>query len=508
MLDNGAVNLVDDPSELAIRLCEQFDIVAQARTRARVGHELIDDSTVRGRLRAFVAAQPSFAGAHDDVLAQALAAEAGRVLRERLVATLRTRYELDDIVRAACERARIPGREAHLAYCLVVLCQKADKPRAGRDGQRPRRYVLDVGSTEFPDRLRHWAGVIAVNLRAWAPAYQAIQEEADRYEIGALCELVRLDPRDDVADVLATKVAGVIAGCEPLQAMTLQRACAVQPVGREYVFQIPLSQWVRTIAGHDAPRQLDSIERIEEEFGPLEGTPAEADEPPAGDATGVRTQIRGRLFAHIALLHETRGLLHDALTLAHDLDRRLARQRLNDVTDDLLLLRIRAELLWVIDLLGDEQRALGGMLEHIALAMRGSPKRRQVAILSLRDTAIEPEAIDDFTASMAALASAGEPPRAGLIARVARADVPAARHTELVRLRDDEGYRAEVLAELGALLDRLPARVAGIAGICAAMGDASQRTVTVTRGQAADELAAVDRASGLAFRRYAMGVIP
>ena len=501
------VNLVDDPSELAIRLCEQRDIVAQARTRARVGPELVDDSTVLARLRAFVAAQPSLDGAGDDVLAHTLAVEAGRVLRECLVATLRTRYDLDDVVRAACEHARIPGREGSLAYCLAVLCQKADTPRAGRDGQRSRHYLLDVGSAEFPERLRHWARTIAVNLRAWAPAYQTIQEEADRYEIGALCELVRPIARDDIMDVIATKLAGVIAGGEPLAAMTLERASSVQPAGREYIFQVPLPQWARTIARRDAPRQLDSIERIEEEFGPLDGAPAEADAEPAGDVTGVRAQIRGQLVARIAALRETRGLLGKALALADDLDGRLARQRLADERDDLLLLRIRAELLFVADLLRDEQRAIGGMLGHIALAMRGSPKRQQVAILSLRDASLEAEVSEDFTARMRALASAGKPPRPALITGVAGADVPAARHAELVRLRDDEGYRAKALGELGDLLDRLPAHVAGIAGICAAMGDASQRAVTVTRGQAADELAAVERASGRAFRRYAMGVV-
>jgi hypothetical protein len=83
--------------------------------------------------------------------------------------------------------------------------------------------------------------------------------------------------------------------------------------------------------------------------------------------------------------------------------------------------------------------------------------------------------------------------------------VPASRVKELARLRDERGYRAAEFAKLATRLDELPARVGDLASIAAAVDPKMSTTaVSTTRGQAADELGAVDTSVGRVFRRYAM----
>lgn len=502
------MDVVDDPRALAIRLCEQPGLIAAARKRTRVAPELIDDEAVLRGLRGFVSAQPALVGASEEIVVHALVAEAARILRDRLVTTLVRAYDLHAVVRDACERAGIPDRIEQLAYCLVVLCQKADPVRSGRDRPSARHYRLDLGSEEFPSRLREWADTVAANLRGWATVYDTIQDEIDDQRTEALSRLVRLDSRDDVMDVLATKVAGVLGESERLVDMTLARARDVEPAGREYVFQTRLPRWARSIAKHDAPRQHDPLEFGEEDPGAVATGPRGAPEPePVPD---LRPEIQRALIEQIAALRATRGLIRQALELAESVDTKLVGRRLQDPEDDAVLVRVQAELWFVADELRDEQRALGGMLEYVGLAMRRAENRQRVAILSLRDDSIDPEVVDDLAARTRAVLGDPLAPRPALVAKVQQAprnEVPAGRLSELVRLRDDRGHRAAATAELRRRLDALPAHVAGLDGICAVMPDTTRRAVTVTRSQAARELEMVDRVFGRIFRRYVKGVV-
>lgn len=219
----------------------------------------------------------------------------------------------------------------------------------------------------------------------------------------------------------------------------------------------------------------------------------------------VREDVHAALAQEIAALREYRGLLRAALDRATDLDAKLERMRRANPADDELIMGVQAELLAVAGQLGDEQRALGRMLAYLLLAMRRAASCQRVAILSLRDEALERELVAHLADRLRAIASADEPPPPRLIHVAVAADVPANRAQELVRMRDEGRYRRGRLVALRSLLERLPASVAGVPGIASAMRT-SRSSVTTTRGDAIAELTAVDPVLGRVFRRFAIGV--
>lgn len=506
----------DDPLELALARCERDGAIAEARARTRVSADIIDDEAVLRGVRAQLEARAKAGGvnvceAGSRVMARELSKAATGVLRDRLVTTLRDDYDLPAIAAAACKRAKIMGREEQLAYCLVVLCQKADVPRSSSGEPPTRHYRLDVGAADFPEQLRTWADTVAGNLAAWSEDYAKIHDEADRYVTTTLRALVWIDRRDDVASVIAERVSAFVREGERLEDMNLARARAVGPIGREYVFQSRLPSWVRTIATRKAPWESDAFGDAEPIVGKVDEHDLEDDaiDPPPVD--GVLDDTYRDLVRRIAALEGTRGVLGAAIERAIDLEARLEQWWLANPDHRDLILRVRAELLHVADRLGEERRAFGGMLAYMLLALRHANTRRRVAILSLRMDALEPEVVEHIATRMRTVVGTEDPPPPSLVTRTASATgdlVRANRLAELKDLRDDAVYRRRRLAELRLELDELAPMVSGVAGIAAALSaKMTPHTVTVTRGQAATELGAVDAMFGRAFRRYAMGVV-
>jgi len=462
-------------------------------------------------LRAYIASETRrpdspLAGTDDEAFAYALANEAARILRDCLVTTLVTDYDLTSIVAEACAWAGAVGSEAQVAYCLVVLCQKADPPRSSKGGPRLRTYRLDVGDESFPAQLRFWAETIAGNLVAWGKMYETIHAEADRYVTASLRELVRIDRRDDVVRALADKISGYVGEGERLADMSLDRARAVPPIGREYVFQSLLPHWVARIARRKVSHQAASLAGREEVVVADDDADTPLDEC-VELANEMREDFHRALVRHIARLRGSRGLLRAAIDRASDLDAQLARLRTANPDDEALILRMRAALLHVADGLGEEQRSLAGMLAYIVLAMSKAEKRQRVAILSLRDEVLERVVIDHIATRMRAVVGDDNPPSPGLIRKTTVAAVPDNRRKELERLRDDHRFRRSRFVALRSLLDGLPPCVSGVPGLASAMpGKVSLSSVTTTRHDAASELTAVDPVFGRVFRRFVIGV--
>lgn len=507
------MDIVEDSVELVLPRVDVSAIVAAARKKTRVGEDLIDDRDVLERLRVDLVSYERrtgapLAGVGDEALAGIVANAALRVLRECLVTTLVADYDLRSVAADSCAAAGARGREEQVAYCLVVLCQKADPVRPFKGAPPQRRYRLDVGAEDFAARLRHWADVVAGNLRDWGDVYETIRAEAERGVTTTLCELVTMDRRADVVTMLASAISDVVLEGERLADMNLERARALTPRGREYVFSSLLPQWAAVIASRKVGHQVASLSGLEEVVAEGDGddeTPLDRRDELAADSA---TEFRRAIARQIAALQGTRGVLQAAIERATDLEARMAQLRVDNPAHDVLITRLRAALVHVADGLGEEQRALGAMLAYLLLAMPHGKRRQRVAILSLRDEMLEADLVEHIAARMRAVVAADDPPSPSLIVKAAAAKVPNARHMQLERLRDDRRHRERSFVVLRRLLDELPASVAGIAGIATAIpGRISATNVTSTRGQAASELKAVDRRFGKVFRRYAIGIV-
>jgi hypothetical protein len=415
----------------------------------------------------------------------------------------RDELELLAAARDACGRAGIAGREQAVAYCLVVLRGKADPLRATAQGAAGRTYELDAGAEDYAERLRWWAETIAGNLRDWAPAYDAIHDELDLYEITTLRSLIRLRSADDVIDAIADKLAMVLSTGPRVEDMTIELAHELVHAGAEYVFQSPLSRWVATAVNRAAPWDTDPIGAREEALAGWTDVEREIEQ-----REELHRNAYEQLVGRVARLADTRILLTEAIENIERLDRVAAGSRLASASDVTLFARLRAELAHVADELGREQRAFGGMLAYVVLAMRMAPGLQGVAILSLRVASLERAVVDHIAGRMRTLLSEEQQPAPKLIQQTRDATPPLSRHRlkALEILRDAPQTRAAELRPVGRLLDALPATVANVAAIGPALPKPiSESNVATSRGHAVRELGAVDVWFERAFRRYAMG---
>jgi hypothetical protein len=435
---------------------------------------------------------------HVAVLHEA-AREAGRfAARHRLVATLTESYELLQVSADACARAGIAGRHEQVAYCLAVLCQKSHPLRSARHARQARVYGLEVGADDFAMRLEEWANTVARNLRDWAMTYEAILDEAARFETTTVTRLLSArSADDDVVALVADRLQGILASGPDLQDMTVARAIANDPTAGEYVFQVPLGRWINTSAHRSLAKATARFDALEIADDPVD----ESEEA----SQRARAAIYDSLVAQTASLATTRELLPEVIDWAERLEQKAAGLGLASTEDSVLLVRYRAELAYLTDDLRKEQRSFGAMLEYILLAMCSTPKRQLVAILSLRSDA-NPRVTQHIAQRMGAILEAGAPPTPALINKAARAPrelVPSSRVRTLARLRDDAQYRAAVMAQMTRVRDRIPTTTSDYASIAAVEGAPAVHGVGSTRGQALSELAAIDPAFGRAFRRYA-----
>lgn len=427
--------------------------------------------------------------------------------RDRLVTTLVSDFDLLGVTAEACRNAGIPNREQQVAYCLVVLSDKRDPVRSSALRPASRTYELDIAADCFADRLGSWAATIARNMRDWSTVYEAIHREFDRYEIATLRSLIRVSAGDDVIVSIADKLGAVISGGQRLEDMTVDLARQLPRTGADYVFQSPLPRWVTTSAKRATPWATDPIEPHEEEIAGSHGWTEVVRELELRDE--LDHDIYRQLVERVGGLADTRGLLPAAIEHVDTLDRAAARSRLASAADISLLHRLRAELAHVTDELLKEQRAFGGMLAYIVLAMRSAPRLQGVTILSLRVASLERPVIDYIAAMMRAVIDDEQQPTPALISKVQearQAGVSRNRAKAIERLRDAPDARAAELAAVVRLLETLPPTVGDIAAIGSALPNAiSASNVATTRGHAITELIAVDVWFGRVFRRYATG---
>lgn len=491
------------------RLCDEHRLLAAARMATQYWRtDRFDDAGLLHELVLFLEKQRAEAMDTDrpvlrdqsaDIVAQALAEQAERILRSSLVATLVDVYDLDGVVDRACRAAGIAGRQPQLAYCLVVLCQKRDPLRFRRStGRRSPTYELTLGDDGFAISLHRWATTIAKNLREWASTYDDIQAEADWYDISTLKALMRtrrLD--DDVANVIADELSTILSNGARLDDMGLELARTRAPSQAEYVFQSPLRQWLNTSLRRKLPPPTTPLDATDARVAAL-------DEP----APRLLDGVYENLIEGIDGLAHTRGLLSEGIERAELVERSAASLVPGNAEDAILLRRFRAELAHVAGELRAEQQALNQMLTYILLAMRSSPKRQRVAILSLRGESLGSAVIDAIKQRMHSIVVDGRPPAPLLIAKVERAvgkAVPVSRFRQLVRLRDDPNYRVDTFVALAALLDSLPTTVPDSAssGAAVALGTTG-RAITALRTATAAELRSVDAGLERVFRRYAI----
>lgn len=488
------------------RLCDDRRLIARARKQTRYrSTDLVTDAALLKRLISRFdepghLAEPRFHDEPDDVLAEAIAVETTSILRGYLVTALTETYGLTAIAANACASAEVPGREQQVAYCLVVLCMKDDPPRRSNEQSPRRTYSLDIHEPGFADALGAWANVVADNLRDSADAFEQIRAEDELREYPTLRTLALGDgqpPRTlaDVYDTILDALSATLARGRRLEDMSLAAVLAEEPAKGEYVFQSPLRRWIRTTLRRRLPRSTVPLDE------------ASDDKRPSADESHTAEEVYRRLVAFVAGLSDTRALLFEAIAAADDLQCRADGVGPMTTEATALFNRFRAELAAVTDELRAEQRAFGSMLAYILFALAAAPKRRRVAIISLRNAALAPDVLEAIACRIWMFVRAGDPPSSALLVKTAGARVPAGRAAELARLRTEDAYRAATCATLAAMLSTFPPTVVDLAAIAAAMpGGMTAHAVAVTRGQAADELGAVDLAFRRVFRRYAMGL--
>jgi hypothetical protein len=410
--------------------------------------------------------------------------------------------DLGAIAARACARAGIDGRDEQVAYCLIVLASKPDPPRRSPDGTVKRTYCLDPEDDGFRDRLSEWADTVARNLRDWGGTYEAIHDDADRYQIGTLRRLIRSRQGNDVIDVLADGLVAVLAHGPRLEEMSIEHARELEPSPAQYAFQTPLPQWVRTAARRRSPRDTDELDaraeqqRVADVLDDLDSAAHVADE-------GERAWIEA-----VAALAETRGLLADRIERVDAFELDLARRQGASPDVAAAFVRIRAELARVADELREERRALTPMLAYVVLAMRSATQLMHVTVLSLRMESIDQSAIDAMSATMLAILADEYQPTPALIRKTrsaTEAGVSRSRAKALDELRDVGARRPVILAPVARLLGAQPPVVADVGAIAAATGS-RPNIVRQNRHAAGTELGMVDPWFARVFRRYAMGM--
>lgn len=422
-----------------------------------------------------------------------------------LVDQLVHEYDLLGVAASACAAAGIHGHDEVVAYCLVALVLKRDPVH-----DRRRRYRLDVGADDFPERLRHWAREVAGNLVRWAETYDAIQDEADRHDITTLRRFVRTHWADDHIDEVASRLMTVLGAVPSTADMTLDCMRDDPPPGNAYVFQTALSAWVATAGPRVVPvRVTDPIERYAESLAPKSDVGEGAfDEVLEAEAAMAEEDLQARL-ARVARLAQTRALLAHVIDRADRWEAELAARRSERREDGDLLVRLRAALLYVADRLRREQAAVTGMLAFLVLAMRPAAVQQEVAVLSLQVRTIDGEAVADLRRRMHEILEDVRHPSPLLVDRtrsaVQRDGMARSRLSALEILRDGSRPRDTELGPVAERLARLPAVVEDNAAIAEIVAAGNTNVVKAHRSQAAKELAAIDDLYGAVFRRYAMG---
>jgi hypothetical protein len=494
--DNPAVSSDGKPSDELRCICE--NVIAKARKRTRYNRsDRIDDAQLLNRLLELAQAEARDDEAQDYDPLDSLEDEAGKLLRDALITSLLENHALEDVAAVACEREGVTGCEPQVAYCLVVLCQKADPARTPPDGGAPRRsYVLDVGEEGFDERLRIWAATIARNLRESQIAYRKIFEEARKGDIETargLCWVGASDSRADLVDVWIELLTAMLIRGQPLEQMSLDSARDKQPLGAEYVFQGPLRRWVRT----SITRRFRTLRSRAMRPEP-EPEPEKADGNEAYDALTAWLDADG----------PARSPLPKTIELVDAALREAANSERDDADDSALREHVLPVLEALREDLGEEKRLLGQLVAYVVLAMRKSEKRQVVTILSLRVDNLDAAVRNEFIRRMRAIVDGDATPPTALVGKVKQATtrrlVPASRLRQLARLRDDRAYRATTHAQLASVLGGLPATVATSLAAIAEAAHVPEDSVRAGRNQAADELAAVHVAFGRTFRRYAM----
>jgi len=403
------------------------------------------------------------------------------------------------IAAEACARIGIAGREEQDAYCLIALAGKADAPRRSPDGTVRRPYDLDPDGPDFRARLASWARTVAHNMHMWADDYEAIHDEADRFEIGTLRRLIRLRADDDVIDVLADAIAAVLTAGPRLDEMSIDHARELEPSPAQYAFQTALPQWIGTFVRRRRKPDADPLDgEAEERAGVdvLEQLDAAADVAAEGERAWVKA---------IASLAATRGVLAEAIERADGFELALAQRTPARLETSAAFARIRAELASVAGELSCERRAVTPMLSYVVLAMRSAPQLMDVSVLSLRKRGIDRAAIDAMAETMRKILVDDRHPTPKLIQQTRSAiGVSRRRVTALEELDRASARRAVILAPVAERVNGPPAVVSDIDAIAAAIGSRTN-IVRQNRYAAAEELAAVDGWFGRVFRRYTIG---
>ncbi|MBJ7330451.1 MAG: hypothetical protein JHC95_11185 [Solirubrobacteraceae bacterium] len=410
---------------------------------------------------------------------------------------------LFDVAESACREGGIAGREQAVAYCLAVLVLKDDPVRKGK-----RHYRLDVGADDFSERLAFWAAEVARNIRAWGDTHQAIQDEADRYEIDTLRRLVPGSRADDLIDEAASRLMVVLAGGPRADEMAPDLLRRRLPPGDAYAFQTPLDRWIRT-----GSRRIMALRDTD----PLDDRIVAEDAVGQGDFAAVVDAIAEQAedvlevqLAHVGRMAETRELLRGVIDRADGWEAQLAVRHAASPDESRLFVRLRAALLYVADRLRREQAAVTGMLAFLLLAMRTAVVQQHVAVLSLRRRVLDAAVVQELRDRMRVIVADTRHPSPGLVRQTQKvADgkaVPVSRLTALQELQVRPGERDRLLAPVCAMLDRLPGVVDDNEAIAVLAARAASSPVKVKshRSKARDELSRVDPLYGAVFRRYAM----
>lgn len=414
-------------------------------------------------------------------------------VRTALLTRLVEEHQLLGVAEEACAAAGIPEREQAVAYCLAVLVQKRTAVS---------RYKLDITEPDFGRHLGRNAATVAEHMREWGRTYQAIQDEADRFELTTIRRYVRTPLGADVIDATAAALAELLAGAVPLEEMTLALAYVEEPTGSEYVFQSPLGPWIIRSARRRFPPKADPLD----ERQPAEELGVDA---LLGAEEATAEDVLSLLARRVAETLVTRESLTTLIERADRFEDELARLRPASQAQAQLLVRLRAAIVDRADGLRRERRALPDLLAYVVLALRSAEKLQAVTILSLRSSSIEPEVVATMSERMTAMLADLEQPTPSLVLRtedaVARG-VSRRRASALRRLRDRPDKRSAQLAGVARALEALPSTVADNAAIAAAMpAPCNAHIVAVNRSTVSLELDAVDRHMARVYRRYTRG---
>jgi hypothetical protein len=419
-------------------------------------------------------------------------------VRTALITALVEEHRLLAVADEACAAAGVPDRQQAAAYCLAVLVEKRTAAT---------RYGLDVTDPDFGLRLREQAAFVAAHLHRWAATYQAIQDEADRFELTTMRRYVNTSRGDDVVDTVAAALAQLIADAVPIAEMELSLLYVEEPTGSEYVFQSPLDAWIRTGAGRLTPRETDELE----EQPPLKDRhrlDKDGLERAVIAAEVHDAEVLGLLTRRVTELLASGQSLEALISRADGFESEIARMQPESATHRQLLVRLRATIADRADSLVRERRALRDLLAYVVLALGHAQQLQAVAILSLHGASIEPEVAATLATQMRQMIRDLDQPTPSLLVRTESATargVSRRRASALRKLRDRPDQRASRLTGVTWQLEHLPPPLADNAALGAAMARACDaHTVAVHRSAFRGELKAVDDWMERVYRRYEM----